>query len=238
MMSNNERFLKNYKILEVLLEEYYGMRANSHNSSSIIRYYHELRKSYSFRDRERAVKLDTCRTIRNTMAHENVNDAITVTDDFVKFLEDEIKLLVDPVTAEQVALNINRAFTCTLEDDARKVMEVMVRRGFSHVPVMENGNLYGVFSQKIIFQWLYYETATNIKKGAKIKDFAAYLPIKAHTGERYVFVKKDETINEITRMFEESRGHKVKIGLIFVTEHGKKSEKIIGFITPYDLIYY
>lgn len=238
-MDNNQDFLRNYKRLEALLEEKYNLDSGSNNSSSIIRYYHELRKSYSARDKQRAVKLDSCRTIRNMLSHEDVLDAITVSDEYIMFLSDEIKRIVNPITALQVAVKIDKAFTCSLDDEVRKVMEVMVKRGFSHVPVIdEQGYLIGVFSQKIVFHRLYAEGDIGSDEKAIIKTFEKYLPISAHISENYVFVSANETIDKITRVFEESRGQKNKIGLIFVTKEGKPAEKILGFITPYDLIYY
>lgn len=51
----------------------------------------------------------------------------------------------------------------------------------------------------------------------------------------FKFVKRNTTIVEAKKIFANELKENKKIGMVFVTERGKKDEPILGIFTPWDL---
>ena len=51
----------------------------------------------------------------------------------------------------------------------------------------------------------------------------------------FLFTGKETAINELSDIFEEASRDGRKVGMIFVTEHGRDTEKLLGIITAWDV---
>jgi hypothetical protein len=54
--------------------------------------------------------------------------------------------------------------------------------------------------------------------------------------ENYDFVPKDATYLSVRRKFEKVRGKNKRISVIFITENGKPGERVLGMLTPWDVL--
>jgi len=105
----------------------------------------------------------------------------------------------------------------------------MSLHGYSHAPVLdEEGKLIGVFSEDTVFSYLADKGETNLKDGDLVESLFEYLPLEKHRNERYVFLSKMASLEEVVKEFEESkRTYGKRLGLVFITEHGKSNERIL-----------
>lgn len=101
-----------------------------------------------------------------------------------------------------------------------RLMEVMEKNGYSHIPVMEQGEFRGVFSVGTVFQYILRSGRQGHPAGHHCGGFGgAHRLFRAH--ENYEFVPKDATYISVRRIFERVRGKNRRVSVIFITEHGR-----------------
>lgn len=77
-----------------------------------------------------------------------------------------------------------------------------------------------------------------IEKDAKIEEFADFIPIEKHGSEFFKFVPRNTLLIDVEEMFQEELHNKKRLSVIFITESGKPTEKILGLITAWDVAGY
>lgn len=234
-MTNNELFLNLYNTLDELLKDKYQVEDYSY--SVINRRVNELKGSYLNKLKERGERLDIIRNIRNNLVHLEKyqgQDNFIITDYLIRALKEEIEDVKDPLTAIKVCKKQNEVLCTTLNEKVKIISKKMLELGYTHIPVIENGYLYGVFSQTTLFSSILKENDIHVDKNLKVSDLSEFLPISKHTTEKFLFVDKNFKSEDLLPLFLKKELGK-RLVMVFVTENGKQNEKILGIITPYDL---
>lgn len=68
-----------------------------------------------------------------------------------------------------------------------------------------------------------------------LKDLEKYLAVGEHL-ENYRFVPKDATYSSVRRAFERVNGKNQRVSVIFITETGKPGQRLLGMLTPWDVL--
>ena len=114
----------------------------------------------------------------------------------------------------------------------------MNEKTYSHVPVIENKKLIGVFSENTIFSYLVENHIIATDEDIPIREFEELIPVDRHASEYFEFVPRDTLVIDIEEMFQNGLKENKRISVIFVTETGKRSESLLGLITPWNLAGY
>ena len=61
------------------------------------------------------------------------------------------------------------------------------------------------------------------------------LPLEKHM-ENYAFVHRETGITQARQMFEKPQGKNRRLSVIFITEHGRREEALLGMLTPWDIM--
>ena len=141
-MANAEKFISLYKVLEDLLEE--KCREEGRSTVNAVYQYISAMGNVRFRD-----KLDLCRQVRNLITHSADIDGcppIEPSDGLMRTLEEIVSYFQKPPLVLDRATAVDRLLVATPRDRVVWLMQRMARNGYSHVPVMENDRLTGVFS--------------------------------------------------------------------------------------------
>lgn len=224
-------FLELYRSVEDSLEIKYSGKKRRYNS--VVFEYINDEESKPIRD-----NLDTCREIRNLLTHnakiggENIIEPSRALCDSLRNILDFIN---KPSLALDVATKSGQILRANPEQFALKIMKIMERNGFSHVPIMENGNVSGVFSLGAVFSYILHNDKHSILDDTTIGDLYDHLPIEKHI-ENYKFASKTLTCFDARRIFEQVNGKNKRISVIFITANGNKNEKLLGMITPWDVL--
>ena len=219
-----DEFLDLYKQLEDALEDKYR-NARRHYSSVV----YEFEKDYEsapVRD-----KLEICREIRNLLTHTANLDGEPVVD----ALQEVLAFVKQPPLALEFATKGDQVMKAHMHQKVLRLMEVMDKNGYSHIPVLENGEFCGVFSVGCVFQYLLRSGGKGIKPDTTVAELGKYIALPAHT-ENYQFVPKDATYISVRRIFERVRGKNKRVSVIFITEHGTPGEPLLGMVTPWDVL--
>lgn len=181
--------------------------------------------------------------LRNAIVHNpdaRVADPIAEPHDYViqKYKEIMEEVMNPPRALETIAVGIRDIYTTTMEANALEVMEEMNRNCYTHVPVLHDGRLLGIFSENTIFSYLVQNQAATTLRDHTIGDFIELIPIDKHTSEYFEFAPKTSLVIDIEARFQSDLSHNKRLQIVFITENGKSTEKLLGLITPWDLAGY
>ena len=115
-------------------------------------------------------------------------------------------------------------------------MKKMLDKVYTHIPILENNVVVGVFSENTILDFLVNEKRSCLDENTTISDFKEYLPITKHKSEVFLFEKKNTYVYELERKFNEAFKNNKRIGMVFVTENGLSNEKLLGVLTAWDVL--
>ncbi|QQS87410.1 CBS domain-containing protein [Fusobacterium canifelinum] len=183
--------------------------------------------------------INLIRKIRNLLSHGEckVEGKVTIeiNENIIEKLKEIISLLENPplVTSRY----ISEMFVVDLEEKLENLIKTMNEKKISHVPVLDKDKkLVGVFSENTIFSKLSDDEIIEIGKEYKVKDYEKYIKLENHSSEYFDFIKRNEELASAQNLFNKSIKKDKKLVMLFVTENGKKTEKILGIITPWDLL--
>ena len=183
--------------------------------------------------------INLIRKIRNLLSHGECKVegkvAIEINENIIEKLKEIISLLENPPLV--ASRYITEMFVVDLEEKLEKLIKTMNEKKISHVPVLDKDKkLVGVFSENTIFSKLSEDEIIEIGKEYKVKDYEKYIKLENHSSEYFDFIKRNEELASAQNLFNKSIKKDKKLVMLFVTENGKKTEKILGIITPWDLL--
>lgn len=172
--------------------------------------------------------------LRNVFAHADRDKYIAEVNSLAFEKMDEIlKILTKPPRAD--VLFKADVLCATTEDIAETVLRQMNEKLYTHIPVYNGSKFIGVLSETTILEWL----VENIKEGRAqfYKGKVADINRKYLNSNRNIhkFVSADTSVFEIQKMFDDSIKQGKRLGVIFITNSGKKDERPVGIVTAWDL---
>ena len=220
-----------YKELEDTLESKYSGQKRRY--SSVIYEYINSAESKPIRE-----ELDLCREIRNLLTHSaNIGGVSVVepSEPMIETLRRILEYVRRPPLALEMATPAARIMSAKLTDKVLSVMAEMDKRGYSYIPVMDKRRFLGVFSASAVFAYVLRNPANGIAPEMTVGDIMRTAAESANA-VHYVFAGRETTEAEARRLFEKVEGRGRRLSVVFITEHGKKEEGLLGMLTPWDLM--
>ena len=227
MKEKTECFIEEYK----KLEQYAKMKYGFPDDGKAITHLGNLPGFRSIQ-----AKLFYCRDIRNTLQHNpRIKDSFAVepSDEMIAFLKDIITRVSRK--AIEFAVPKIKVLAKTMKDTVRPTMIQMLQNTYTHVPILDNGVVVGVFSENTLLSYLGEEQIVGIEEKTCFSDLEKYLPINCHTSESFRFVPQDALLSDVSVLFDEALANQDRIGLVFITQNGLETEKMLGIITAWDI---
>lgn len=230
-MDLSELFIEKYKHLEKAAINAFGFETDG-------RAIYNLERMPRFRNDRNLISY--CRDVRNLLQHNPKIDgkgAVQPSESILSFLDDLINRIENPAMCRDSALKIGKLYYKTPKDTVYPTLEVMDKRGFSHVPILSGGKVVGVLSKNVVFAMIMDGITLDKMEQMAFEDIKGYTSIEKSRGsEVYVFIKENTLIDEAEEMCEAYYKNRYKIGLFFMTENGKPDGKLIGAITPWTIL--
>ncbi len=227
-----ESFLQLYRILEESLETKYARTPRT--TSSVVMEYAKDEDSLPFRE-----KLNLCREIRNILTHNALDDGASVvepSEGVVKTLEEIVDHVRRPLKALAFATSADAVMRAHMGYCALRLMREMAQKGFSHIPVYDEGRFKGVFSVSTVFSYASAYPGRAVDENTRVKEFKSFLPIDKHMTERFLFMDQETTYTDVKRAFEADVKKKKRVAVLFITEGGEPTGELLGLITPWDVL--
>lgn len=230
--SNGDRFLELYRQLEREGKRVYFPDAQ--DNENIIGRLMNVPQLKALKD-----DLDYCRVVRNFLVHNpkvNGEYAVTPSDKLVEFMQRCVDQIRDPARAMDYAIKRRNMYTAALSSRVVDVIRHMHKNGFTHVPIIEDNKLIGVFSANVLFGYLAGTSLSEITVDAKIEQFIDHIALHNHTNEYFTFIRSDATLYEVSKLFKIDKRSMKQLCAVFFTENGRSSEDVVGMMTPYSLL--
>lgn len=176
--------------------------------------------------------LKTAADLRNILSHEN--NVCVPTEAYLKRFHDLKEAIVHPVTCYDICTK--DVIYCSLDETLRTVTRRMAYKSLSHLPILdEERHVLGVFSRSTVFDYLSLNEEFTYSEDSKVSDFEEVTGVDDHLNEVFVFVPRYFRIDKAYPYLKKNV-HQKNLGLLLVTEHGKKNEKLLGVISLVDLM--
>lgn len=173
--------------------------------------------------------------LRNVYSHKNRSKYIaTIQDHVIKDMDETIGLLEHPPTVVDVFGC--KVYSCKPSSNTIDVMNEMSDNVYTHVPIIENETVRGVFSYNSFFEWahdvLAWKSNNRFEKTTISAIDKRYLnqPVV-----RYEFINASESAGKVLSIFKDRTTDQVRLDCIFITDTGKRDGELVGIITPWDL---
>ena len=229
-MSNTELYIEKFKQLEAVVRSVYNLSENQ----SISHYLSEQSKFKKYKD-----EINYCQAVRNLLNHNQKIDgnfAVEVSKSMLDFIDRLIENIKNRKKCRNIQIDIRNVYYKTIEDFVKPTMKTMRERVFTHIPILENGVVVGVFDENSIFNYLADQEIIEIEDNLTFRNIENYISLVGRDMEMFLFFKVDSYVEELEAKFEEAFANGKRIGVAFLTQNGRPNEKLLGIITPWDIL--
>ncbi|MDD4556443.1 MAG: pentapeptide repeat-containing protein [Alphaproteobacteria bacterium] len=148
-----------------------------------------------------------------------------------------MKLTNDTLIKEvmEIAIPYDKIVSSNQTKNILDAIKLMSENGFTHLPVVKDDILLGVFSEYTFMKqmaqnWIDNKMASN----TNLEEFRTYIDISENS-EIFLFVKANHPIWKAKQMFLNSLNKEKRLGAIFITNNGKQDGKLLGMLTSWDI---
>ena len=183
-------------------------------------------------------ELTCCREVRNFLAHNaGVNDgyAVVPSEGMVETLRATLEKVEGIPSALDLSVRVPDICSAGPHDRMLPVMRAMADGGFTHVPIMEDGRVVGVFSENTLLAHIIADEIVEVGEDATLDGVADLLPLDVHSSETFAFVGRDVLAPDVVALFQDALRRSERLGAVFVTQSGRSCERLLGMLTSWDM---
>lgn len=218
-----DAFLRKQTIADKNAEHVYLIQHAARSNKTVARYQQDLR---SFAQ------------LRNIIVHNPFTFADPIANpngEIIKHYKKIRDMLINPPKALSIAIPATKIFTATKNSNLVEVLDQMEKHIYTHVPIIENESMVGILSESVLLSYIANNKDIIITNDMTISDLGDYIKTSNIRSEVFEFVARDTELAEIYSLFNKAIKIHQRIGMIFITQHGKENEKPLGIITAWDL---
>ncbi len=183
-------------------------------------------------------ELNYCREVRNLLDHNGrvKNEfPVEVSQGMLDLIQETIQKIQHPLRVRDIMIPASQVFSCKTDDLVLPAIIEMQQKVFTHVPIMEKGIVAGVFSENTLLCKIVDDEIIGIDRSTRFSEFEKYLPMDRHSSESFRFVPESMLKTDLESIFSKATAQSDRIGMVFVTAHGKSTERLLGIVTAWDL---
>ena len=229
-MNRTEQFLEKYKELENAAIGLYGFAEDGKAIANLT----EMPEFRNIR-----MELSYCREVRNLLQHRvrlGSEYAVEPSEAMIQLLGDTVEKVKNPLRCRDIAIPCSKLLCSRPEAFVLPAMKEMRRRGFTHLPIIEGGKVAGIFSESRVFFYCTDHEAVGIPQDLRFEDIRSYLSFDLHHSEIYAWMPWDAFVSEAESLYEDAYMKGKRLGMYFLTQNGKPEEKLLGIVTPNDIL--
>ena len=229
-MDKSKLYIEKYKELEAVVRKTYGLP--EHDSISYF-----LKKQDKFNRYYDDISF--CQEVRNFMQHKKkVNDrfAIEPNDAMLVFIDQLITRVESRPQCKDICIKFKDIEWRSPSDSVKSTIKVMRQKVYTHIPIIENDVLIGVFDENSLFNYVAENEIVDVDDKLCFNDIRQYLSVKGREMEEFLFVKATMYVDDLEKEVQKYFSQNKRVGIAFLTANGRESEPIQGLITPWDII--
>lgn len=227
---NSDRFLTAFNRIDHRLRDiigakdflpFYRLVDQAKKKDVLVRKYEDDLRSYA--------------DLRNAIVHHRTSMDYVIAEphpDVVEKIEYMDATLAKPTLVGQMFCK--KVYVLQERDSLKYVLKVIRNRKYTQFPVYHKDQFKGLVTTVGITNWL----ATTLSVDQLPKHVPTMRDILLHEKNKvnYKFISKYITIYEAEEIFKQGVERGRRFEALLITEHGKPQEKLIGIITPLDIM--
>jgi len=230
-MTNADRFIDKYKQLEEAVRLAYDLRNEDSITSCIMN--KEQFKNY----RE---EFQYCKEVRNLLSHKKkVNNCFAVepSDAMIEFLDSLIERIKNRPKCYQIQIKLKDVYWQPLNGKVRDTLGYMYQKSYRCTPILnDKGVVVGIFDTDSFLSYIAVKGIDSLSEDLRFSDIYDHICLESKKANKFIFVKSDSYADELEERIEEVLKSGVRTELAIVTSTGSKNEKMLGIITPWEII--
>lgn len=230
-MSNAEVYIEKYKTLESVVRSTYGLK----DQDSISHYL----SSKNTKFRMYANEIQYCQKVRNLLSHQNkISDEYPIepSNSMITFIDTLIKQIQNKPRCCDIMIPRKDVYFQNLAGNVNETMHLMQEKMFTHIPIVENDKVIGVFDENSVFMYLANQENSLIHHTLTFRDIKQYIQLADREMEEFLFFPETKLVEELEYEFESAFQRGKRIGIVFITQNGNFDESLQGIITPWDIL--
>ncbi|MEK4405792.1 CBS domain-containing protein [Sporosarcina sp. FSL K6-6792] len=227
---NSDRFIFAFNRIEKSLEKISGL-------SNYMSFQRLIDKSKHLNAVIRKFERDLreCGDLRNAIVHNRTDIEYAIAephDDIVELIEYIDRELSKPVTVGDMFLRKVHILQAT--DTLAYGLRLIREKKFNQIPIYQSNKFIGLVTATGITYWL----ADNMTDEIISREMPTLLDIYSHEKQKntYRFIRMDLSVYEAEEYFKKSVAEGKRLEALLITESGRPEEKLLGIITPLDLM--
>ena len=185
--------------------------------------------------------LDLIRDVRNINSHKKDDKykyVVCPSPDINIRLENIINEIKKPpvIFESNIMIRWNDIYKREITDNVFETIKTMSEKVYTFVPILENNKFIGVFSENILLDVIKEKEGIILDGKTDFLKFRENLKIDNHSMEKFEFIARNTNVYDVQELFNNYFSNDKVLGCVFVTEHGKKEESILGMFTAWDVL--
>ena len=233
-MKAEDKFLNQFKKLEKHLRIEYSR--NNYSYSGFMSNLYRIKKTkknpiisnkYNFDILQQASQ------IRNIIAHNR--NVLIPSEKFINDFERVVSKICDPMKIENVMIQYSKLRTISLDTTIEEAIQLLKKHGYNTLPVTQENNLIGIFTEKSLFDFLSVNKNRTINKMMKIKDIITAIDLNSEPRKYFDFISRNSSLKEAYDLYNSDLKHGRELLLLLVTENGVSGEILLGIVALRDI---
>lgn len=229
-MERAERFIVAFN----KIEKYFNQQISDTSYVPFFRAVLRLRKKDAIVNRYHNDLLEYSE-LRNAIVHERTEVNYTIADPHIEIVE-AIEKIADEMTAPKLVIPTFAKTLKVLQADltVKEILNVIRETKFTQFPIYRSKQFVGLLTDKKVLHWIAHNMNGNFSE--LLKTPLIKLIDDNGSDLNYRFIPRSMDIYQaeglLLEMFKKHEG----IAALLITEDGKSNQKLLGMVTPKDLI--
>jgi CBS domain-containing protein len=192
---------------------------------------------YDWHEKRYGREMELFRSLRNSLAHEEFGGDYPFA--VSSLVRSSLESLLSRMEKKCFAYATKNVVYATLATPLGEAIKAMSQKGFSYLPILDAGKrAIGALSANGLLDLMASGANEGIIYDAstKVGEHLAYFSLNGNADERFAFLPRDAAWWKGEDAFANSDAKGRRLGLIFLTEHGKQEEAVIGLLSIYDIM--
>ena len=229
-MDKSQLFIEKYKELEAVVRKTYGLPEQD-SISYFLKKQDKFKRYYD--------EISFCQEVRNFMQHKkkiNGRFAIEPNDEMLSFIEQLIAKVASRPQCKDICIKFKDIEWRSPSDSVKATIKIMRQKVYTHIPIIENGVLIGVFDENSLFNYIAENEIIDVDDKLSFSDILQYLSVKGREMEEFLFIKPSMYVEDLEIEIQKYFNKNKRVGIAFLTTNGRENDPIQGIITPWDII--
>ncbi|WPK12882.1 hypothetical protein R6U77_04020 [Lysinibacillus louembei] len=229
MSTNSDRFITAFNRIDHTLREiadvkeympFYRLLDRARRKNPLVQKYEDDLRAYA--------------DLRNAIVHHRTSIDFVIAEPHIQVVEEIEAIdaaLAKPKLVGQLFRKHVTAFQTT--DSLTYMLKVIRKRKYTQFPIYTGQQFQGLITTVGITNWL----ATSMGKGNWAKHVTLQdILFHERKLKNYKFISKAMTVYEAEEIFKQGVERGQRYEALLITEHGRPHQKLIGMVTPIDIM--